>query len=229
MATTTVVGMLVTPLDLLVTPMIIAPAVVAAYAVGLGMDRRTATRVLLAAGALLLSSTLLDDGNSWQDASRLAASAAFPLVAGVLGHAAQNRRALLAAMEERAWRAEKSRESEALRRVGEERVRIARELHDLVAHQITLANAQATVAAHVFDQDPEESRTSLTQLVQTTSDALDDLRATVGLLRQSDDTDTATEPAPGLAQLARLFDEEAVVFEEAEDQQDGNQLDRPRG
>jgi signal transduction histidine kinase len=124
----------------------------------------------------------------------------------VLGHSAQNRRAYLAAMEERALRAEESRESEARRRVAEERVRIARELHDLVAHQITLANAQATVAAHLFDTRPEQTRRSLRELVETTSDALDELRATVGLLRQSGDAAAPAEPAPGLSRLPGLLE-----------------------
>ena len=132
--------------------------------------------------------------------------AAFPLVAGVLGHSVRNRRAYLAAVEERARRAEESRDSEARRRVAEERVRIARELHDLVAHQITLANAQATVAAHLFDTRPEQTRKSLTELVETTGHALDELRATVGLLRQSGDAAAPAEPAPGLSRLPTLLE-----------------------
>ncbi|UMG91603.1 sensor histidine kinase [Nocardioides sp. TF02-7] len=84
-------------------------------------------------------------------------------------------------------------------------MRIARELHDLVAHQITLANAQASVALHVFDARPEQARASLRDLVDTTRGALDDLRATVGLLRQTDDPATA-EPAPGLARLPALVE-----------------------
>jgi signal transduction histidine kinase len=130
----------------------------------------------------------------------------FPLVAGVLGHSVRNRRAYLAAVEERARRAEESRDSEARRRVAEERLRIARELHDLVAHQITLANAQATVAAHLFDARPEQTRKSLEELVGTTADALDDLRATVGLLRQAGDAPASAEPAPGLSRLPALLD-----------------------
>jgi signal transduction histidine kinase len=85
-------------------------------------------------------------------------------------------------------------------------VRIARELHDLVAHQITLANAQATVAAHLFDTRPEQTRKSLNELVETTGDALDDLRATVGLLRQSGDAPAPAEPAPGLSRLPTLLE-----------------------
>jgi signal transduction histidine kinase len=90
--------------------------------------------------------------------------------------------------------------------VAEERVRIARELHDLVAHQITLANAQATVAAHLFETRPEQTQKSLKELVETTSDALDYLRATVGLLRQSGDSAAPAEPAPGLSRLPTLLE-----------------------
>ncbi|MFE0098984.1 sensor histidine kinase [Streptomyces sp. NPDC059009] len=209
MAVTTASGMLVPPLGLLLSPLIVAPAVITAYSYARTVrnERRAAIAVLLISAALLLAATPLFGALSWKDASRVGAVAAFPLVAGVLGRSVQNRRAYLAAVEERALRAEESRDSEARRRVAEERVRIARELHDLVAHQITLANAQATVAAHLFDTRPEQTRKSLKELVETTGDALDDLRATVGLLRQTDDGDAAgpAEPAPGLAQLPTLL------------------------
>ncbi len=161
---------------------------------------------LLASAALLVASIPSWDDLSWQDAGRIGAVAAVPLVAGVLGSSVRNRRAYLAAMEERARRAEDSRDREARRRVAEERIRIARELHDLVAHQITLANAQATVAAHLFDARPEQTRAGLRQVVETTRQALDDLRATVGLLRQSGDPAAPAEPTPGLAQLPALLE-----------------------
>lgn len=205
-AATTAAGMLVPLLGLLLSPLIVAPAVIAAYSLAVRTERRAASAVLLASAALLAASTLLFGALSWKDASRMAAVAAFPLVAGVLGHSTQNRRAYLAAVEERARRAEKTREIEARRRVAEERLRIARELHDLVAHQITLANAQATVAAHLFDTRPEQTRKSLKELVETTGDALDDLRATVGLLRESGDAAAPAEPAPGLSRLPALLE-----------------------
>ncbi|MFF0159856.1 sensor histidine kinase [Streptomyces sp. NPDC005263] len=208
MVATTVGAVLGPPLGLLLSPLIVAPTVIAAYSYAFTArtERRAASAVLLICVALLVASAPLFGALSWQDASRVAAVAAFPLVAGVLGHSAQNRRAYLAAVEERARRAEESRDSEARRRVAEERVRIARELHDLVAHQITLANAQATVAAHLFDARPEQTRKSLKELVDTTADALDDLRATVGLLRQSGDAPAPAEPAPGLSRLPTLLE-----------------------
>lgn len=208
MVVTTACGVLGPVLGLLLSPLIVAPAVITAYSYALTArtERRAASAVLLISAALLVASTPLFGALSWKDASRVGAVAAFPLVAGVLGHSVRNRRAYLAAVEERARRAEESRDSEARQRVAEERVRIARELHDLVAHQITLANAQATVAAHLFDTRPEQTRTSLRELVETTGHALDELRATVGLLRQSGDAATPAEPAPGLSRLPTLLE-----------------------
>ncbi|WP_409471485.1 sensor histidine kinase [Streptomyces sp. HC307] len=208
MAVTTASGVLAPLLGLLLSPLIVAPAVITAYSYSLAArtERRAASAVALISVALLVASTPLLGALSWKDASRVGAVAAFPLVAGVLGHSVQTRRAYLAAVEERALRAEKSRDSEARRRVAEERVHIARELHDLVAHQITLANAQATVAAHLFDIRPEQTRKSLKELVETTRDALDDLRATVGLLRQSGDAAAPAGPAPGLSRLPTLLE-----------------------
>ncbi|MCX4231612.1 sensor histidine kinase [Streptomyces ortus] len=208
LATTTAAGALVPPLGLLLSPLIAAPAVITAYSYSLAArtERRAAGAVSLGAAVLLVASVPLSGDLSWQDASRIGVMAAFPLMAGVLGHSVRNRRAYLAAVEERARRAEESRDREAGRRVAEERVRIARELHDLVAHQITLANAQATVAAHLFDTRPEQTRRSLGELIETTGHALDELRATVGLLRQSGDAAAPAEPAPGLSRLSTLVE-----------------------
>ncbi|SEF18694.1 sensor histidine kinase [Jiangella alba] len=205
LAATTLCGMAVAPVDLLLTPLVVAPIAVAAYALAVRDERRAAVAIPLSA-ALLVSTTPLVETLSWQDVTRLGTVIAVPLVAGVLGWSVQNRRAYLGAVEERARRAEKSRESEARRRVAEERVRIARELHDLVAHQITLANAQAMVAAQMFDVRPEQTRTSLEDVIETTRNALDDLRATVGLLRQSGDAVAPAEPAPGLSRLPTLLE-----------------------
>ncbi|MGW6275448.1 MULTISPECIES: sensor histidine kinase [unclassified Streptomyces] len=229
MAVMTASGMLVTPLGLLLSPLVVAPAVITAYSLTARTQRHATSAVALTSLALLVASTPLFGALSWQDASRVGAVAAFPLVAGVLGHSVHNRRAYLAAMEERARRAEQSRDSEARRRVAEERVRIARELHDLVAHQITLANAQATVAAHLFDTRPEQTRKSLHELVETTGDALDELRATVGLLRQTGDAATPAEPAPGLSRLPTLLESFRLAGLEVSSQQEGTARALPPG
>ncbi|WP_239153633.1 sensor histidine kinase [Virgisporangium aliadipatigenens] len=203
---TTVCGMLVAPLGLLPSPLVIAPALISAYSLAVRSELRVVVAVLLPSAALLVAFTpFFETDFSWEDTSRLVTVAASPLVAAVFGRSAQHRRAYLTVVQERARRAEETRDSEARRKVAEERVRIARELHDLVAHQITLANAQAAVAAHLFDTRPEQTRASLEELVKTTRQALDDLRATVGLLRQPDDTSAPTDPAPGLSQVPALL------------------------
>jgi len=204
-AATTACGMIAAPWGLLVTPLTVAPTVVSAYSLALNAGRRTTLAVLVPCAALLTVLTpFAEEDFSWEDTSRLITVAAAPLVAAVFARLTRHRRTYLAFMEERALRAERSREDEARRRVAGERVRIARELHDLVAHQITLANAQASVAAHLFDTRPAQARASLDELVKTTRQALDELRATVGLLRQDEDASAPTEPAPGLAQLPEL-------------------------
>ncbi|GLP64711.1 MULTISPECIES: sensor histidine kinase [unclassified Streptomyces] len=129
----------------------------------------------------------------------------FAIAATALGDAVRSRRQHLARVEERAERAERTRETEARRRVTEERVRIARELHDVVAHHITLVNAQAGVAHHLLRTDPDRAYEALAHIKETSRAALDELRATVGLLRQPDDAPDSRAPLPGLADLDALI------------------------
>jgi signal transduction histidine kinase len=89
--------------------------------------------------------------------------------------------------------------------VDEERMRIARELHDVVAHSIATINVQAGMAAHVFDAQPEEARAALREIRQVSKDALRDLRATLGLLRSATDREDERTPAPHLDQLDGLL------------------------
>lgn len=205
----TVCGVFVAPLGLLPTPLITAPAVVCAYAVAVRVQRRSMLVVVIPSAVLLIALTPSFEKGfslSWEDTSRLATVVAAPFVAAALGSAARQRRRYLSLVEDRARRAEAEREIEARRKVAEERLRIARELHDLVAHQITLAHAQATVAARFFDARPSQSRESIGEVVTTTHHALDDLRAAVGFLRQGDDETDTPQPAPGLSQLPTLVE-----------------------
>ncbi|MEV7817709.1 MULTISPECIES: sensor histidine kinase [Streptomyces] len=123
------------------------------------------------------------------------------IAATALGDAVRSRRLRLAEVEARVERAERSREEEARRRVTEERVRIARELHDVVAHHMTLVNAQAGVAHHLLRTDPDLAYQALAHIKDNSRTALDELRATVGLLRQPDDSPDSLTPIPGLADL----------------------------
>jgi signal transduction histidine kinase len=123
------------------------------------------------------------------------------VMAAALGESVRSRRALAAEALERAERAEQAREAEARRRVDAERLRIAREVHDTVAHAIAVINVQAGVTAHVLDKRPEQARETLEVIEQTSARALGELRATLGMLRQADDR---RAPAAGLGQVEEL-------------------------
>ncbi|MFC6704541.1 sensor histidine kinase [Flexivirga alba] len=96
----------------------------------------------------------------------------------------------------------------------EERLRIARELHDALAHNLTLINAQAGVADYLMTQDPESARAALWGITTHTSAAIDDLRGTIGLLRRDGDpahseprgADDPLAPLPGVRALGSLLD-----------------------
>jgi signal transduction histidine kinase len=128
----------------------------------------------------------------------------------VLGHAVGNRRAYRAAVEDRAQQAEQTREEHAQRRVAEERLRIARELHDVLSHTISVINVQAGVAAHLADERAGQSREALVVIKTASKQALQELRGLLGVLRQADDLDPRA-PAPGLSQLDGLVESYRLV------------------
>jgi signal transduction histidine kinase len=101
--------------------------------------------------------------------------------------------------------AERTRAAGTRLHVVEERMRIARELHDVVAHQLAVAHAQAGTAAHLAPTHPEQAQQILTDLESTTSSTLLELRATVGVLRHAGGPEAdSLEPAPGLDLLPEL-------------------------
>ena len=118
----------------------------------------------------------------------------------ILGETTRSRRAYLDEVEQRAVEAERTREDEARSRAAEERIRIARELHDILAHRISMISVQSGVGAHLLDRDPDQARRALIAVNQASREALQELRATLGLLRQADGPEPRS-PAPGLAQL----------------------------
>ena len=93
-----------------------------------------------------------------------------------------------------------AREAEAERRLGEERLRIAREVHDVVAHSMVAINVQAGVAAHLLEHDTEQAREALLNIKRTSGEALTDLRATLGVLRDPEQA-APVGPAAGLDDL----------------------------
>jgi signal transduction histidine kinase len=113
------------------------------------------------------------------------------------GMAMGNRRAYVASQREFA-------EREARRLVDEERLRIARELHDVVAHTMATINVQASAAATLLPQRPEQAAESLDAIRTASKDGLRELRAILNVLRHADEPADPTTPAPGLARLDAL-------------------------
>jgi signal transduction histidine kinase len=108
---------------------------------------------------------------------------------------------------QRAAEAERSRAEEAKRLASEERLRIAQELHDVLAHNISLINVQASVALRVNQQLPEQARTALTAIKDASREGLGELRTVLDVLRQTEDPTAAPGwPAPGLAQVQELVE-----------------------
>jgi signal transduction histidine kinase len=99
----------------------------------------------------------------------------------------------------RAYTAREAEQSTA-RAVGEERLRITREMHDIVAHSLSLIAVKATIADHVADDRPQESRETLRAIATISRSALNDLRRTIGAVR----SEAELAPAPGLAELPGL-------------------------
>ena len=130
-------------------------------------------------------------------------------LAVVVGRLDRERRERIAAAEQRAEAAERGKAAEAQRQVMAERMRIARELHDALAHHITVVNAQASVAQYLLTSDPAAAEKALAGIADNTRTALDELRTTLGLLRSPDDSAEAGKdraPAPGVGQLSMLAD-----------------------
>jgi signal transduction histidine kinase len=99
--------------------------------------------------------------------------------------------------------ADNSRREESRRRASEERLQIARDLHDELAHNISLINVRAGVALHLIDDQPDEARNALYAIKGASKDALDELRSVLAVLRPGDEL-APRSPAPGLDHLERL-------------------------
>ena len=147
----------------------------------------------------------LDTKTGWSDLAVVPWTA----VAAAIGQAVRAKRAHQAMLEERARRAEEGREHEARRRVSEERLRIARELHDAVGHHVALISVQAGAMGYLLDTDLDKARESLAHIQRASESALEELRLTVGLLRQPGDSEP-TE-AGGLGRLDELIDSFAAT------------------
>jgi signal transduction histidine kinase len=148
--------------------------------------------------------------------------------AWLLGHFVGVRRAYTARLEQTA-ELERARAEQARQAVAEERLRLARELHDVVAHSISVIAVQSGVGAHVAKTQPVEAAKALAAIEATSRAALTELRRLLGVLRQEDEPQGDLAPVPGLADLDGLLAEVAKAGLAVRLQVEGRPAQLPAG
>jgi signal transduction histidine kinase len=124
-----------------------------------------------------------------------------------VGDSIRARRAYVAGMTQQVEQRQRRELERAQQSIGEERLRIARELHDIVAHSLSVIAIQSGVGRHVLDMQPEEARKALAAVETTSRSALDELRRVLGVLRSDDPDGPSFVPAPGIGDLDHLLDQ----------------------
>jgi len=200
-------------------PLLVLGLVTAAWFVQVVANREVAP-VATAVGIYTLSANLPRRKALWGAAAAVAATTITALAFGhwsnavsylvlfvaawVIGDNLGTRRAYMRALEERAERAERERESEAARARAEEQARIARELHDVIAHNVSVMVVQAAAGNDVFDSRPDRAREALQTIEASGRKALGEMRRLLGIVR-ADGAEYA--PQPGLEQLDELVEQ----------------------
>jgi signal transduction histidine kinase len=172
---------------------------------------RWASRLAFAGGLVASTISTLRWPNEteghWADAVSAVFLAVPFLLAWVIGDSLRTRRAYYAELEERAARLQREREAQSKAAVAAERARIARELHDVVAHNVSVMVVQADGAAYVLDASPEQAKQALETISTTGRQALTEMRRLLGVLRAGDDGRGEYVPQPGVDQLTDLIEQ----------------------
>ncbi|MGA5299153.1 sensor histidine kinase [Nucisporomicrobium flavum] len=184
-------------------PGLIVALGVITYSIAAHTNRRRGWICALTASSLVYATGLVVAVGDWWRFETLGVFA-WIFMAAAAGDAARMHRAYIREVEERARRAEETREEVARRRVMDERVRIARELHDVVAHHIAVISVQAGAAAHILQRQPDQVGPVLAHIRDASDTVLKEIQSVVGVLRSGDEPDSH-EPTPGLARLPELL------------------------
>ncbi|MFC7219565.1 sensor histidine kinase [Streptomyces polyrhachis] len=212
--TVTVLGLLQLAFDTWWSPANFAMLIVIFTAAA--RDVTWASRWALIGGALAPTIAELRWPERGQSLAGMIASVVFMtvafLMAWVLGDSMRTRRAYYAQLEERAHRLEREREAQSRIAVAAERARIARELHDVVAHNVSVMVVQADGAAYVLDTAPDQAKAALTTISATGRQALTEMRRLLGVLRTDErgkgaPGSAAYVPQPGVEQLTELVEQ----------------------
>nr|WP_203681501.1 sensor histidine kinase [Streptomyces microflavus] len=150
-----------------------------------------------------------EPGGSWPQQIFVTVIMTVPFVlAWVMGDSLRTRRAYFNQLEERAARLEREREAQSKVAVAAERARIARELHDVVAHNVSVMVVQADGAAYVMDAAPDQARQALETISSTGRQALAEMRRLLGVLRTGDTRESGEYvPQPDVEQIEDLVDQ----------------------
>ncbi len=177
---------------------------IALYTVAVQESRRRAlfAAAVLEFGAILAVLRWSEDG--WL--RPFVALSALIMAAGVLGTSVRHRRALLASLEDRAARLELERDQQGLLAAAAERARIAREMHDIVAHNLTVMIALADGAVFAAERAPEKATTAMETVSATGRQALTEMRRLLGVLREGE-VEAELLPQPGVPQIDQLVEQ----------------------
>jgi signal transduction histidine kinase len=176
------------------------------YTVAAYCDRRASLAALAAVGVAMAALPFTSGGT---EVTTWIGTAPVVAAAWLLGRFVGDRRTYAARLEARTAELERAREELARRAVAEERLRIAQELHDVVAHSVSVIAVQSGVGAVVADGQPGEARKALAAIEGTSRAALEELRRLLGVLRHDDEPQGSLAPLPGLADLDGLLAEAA--------------------
>jgi len=204
------------------------------YLVALRYPRRIAvaalaTALALTAAGVVAGGAALFHASDSGTASRLATSAAVIAAGWIIGAAVRQQRAYTAGLAEQAERRAQAQLAEARRAVTEERLRIARELHDVVAHSLSLIAVQAGVGNYVASTRPDEAARALGSIEATSRGALGEMRRLLDLLRDGDPAGPDLAPAHRLADLGQLITGTADAGVTVQLEVHGSQRDLPPG
>jgi signal transduction histidine kinase len=175
----------------------------ALYTVAAHRDRRISIPAAVASAAVVLMILVIS-----REPIEIDTIFAEGLVVGAvwfIGDGLRVKRTQVISLEDRATRLEREREEAVRKAAAEERRVIARELHDMVAHNVSVIVAQSAAAQRVFDDDPEEGRVALGSIEDSGREALVEMRRLLGLLRTDDDRPDVRDPQRGLGDIEVLL------------------------
>jgi signal transduction histidine kinase len=213
--------------DLLFVGFQLPGPVIALYTVAAHCERRLSLAAAGATGAALVIPAV---GGAVSEPIFVVAMYAVFAAAWALGDGLRSRRAYLAEVEARAEHAEREQEERARRAVAEEQARIARELHDVVSHNVSVMVVQAAAGGDVFATHPERAREALASIESTGREALAELRRLLGVVRPAEENPRpGFVPQPGLVRLPELVEQVAAAGLEVELTVAGEPGDLPAG